>query len=452
MTMTQDTVAQDMAAHDAARRAAQGGALDRLYRRVDRRVVAVLAIAYLLDCIDRMNIGFAQHQIAQRIGLSTADYGVAAGIFFIGYVLFEIPSNLLLPRVGARRTFFRIMVLWGLASAAMGLLHDRYGFYVMRFLLGVFEAGFAPACMYYLTLWYPRDRMATVVSVQQTAGPLSGAISGPLSGFLLQAMDHVGGLDGWRWMFVLEGLPSVLMGVIVLAVLCDRPADARWLSPAERAVLTARAATAGASHAGFRAVLRDRAVYVLSLAYFCLICGLYTINFWLPAIIRRAGVQSDLRVGLLSAMPYLVATGGILLWGCRSDRARERRWHSAIPAFVGAAGLLLVIAAGHHLWGALAALSATAAALYAAYVIFLSVPSDLLKGPGAAGGYALINSLGLLGGFLSPMIIGQLARLTGSLDGGLACMSLIVALGGVVLCLAVPPGRRAPAAGAALPE
>lgn len=419
-------------------------ALDALYRRINLRIITMLMIAYMLDCVDRLNIGFAQRQISERIGFSPADYGFAAGIFFIGYVLFEIPSNLLLPKIGARRTFARIMVLWGLTSACMGLIHERHMFYLMRFFLGVFEAGFAPAAMYYLTVWYPRDRMATALSLQQTAAPVAGVLAGPLSGFLVQGMDHVGGLDGWRWMFFLEGIPSVLMGFAVYFLLPENPSEAKWLTATEQRIVQDNAAVLGSTHKGFGAVLCDVRIYLLSFAYFCVICGIYTISFWLPTVLHQAATLNDLQVGLLSAIPYICATATLLIWGQKSDRAQERRWHSAGPAFLGAVGLVGVILFSSNLIMAVIALSLTAMAIYSAYLVFLAVPSDILKGPGAAGGYALINSIGLLGGFLSPMIIGQTTRMTGNVTCGLAVMAGIVAVGGVVLLRTVPRGKVAP--------
>ncbi|GBQ91636.1 major facilitator superfamily transporter [Acetobacter nitrogenifigens DSM 23921 = NBRC 105050] len=419
--------------------------LDALYRRIDLRVVTILAVSYLLDCIDRLNIGFAQHQISERIGLTPQDYGFAAGIFFIGYVLFEIPSNLLLPKVGARRTFFRIMVLWGLTSASMGLITNRNAFYVMRFLLGVFEAGFAPAAMYYLASWYPRERMATAISIQQIAAPMSGVIAGPVSGMLVQNMDHVAGVDGWRWMFFLEGLPSIIMGFVVFATLPDKPSEARWLTPAEARIVEENASSTGSSHHGFSAVLRDKMIYILSLGYFCVICGLYTISFWLPTVLRQSGATSDLQIGFLAAIPFFCGTVAILTWGRRSDRLQERRWHGAIPALLAAVGLASIVATTGSLVGAVIALSVTAMCLYSTYLVFLSVPSDLLKGPGAAGGYALINSIGLLGGFCSPIIIGHVTQITGNVNAGLLTMSGIVALGGLIFIFAIPGGRATPA-------
>jgi len=419
---------------------------DTLYRRIDLRIVTLLLLAYLLDCIDRTNISFAQHQIAQRIGLSVRDYGFAAAIFFFGYVLFEIPSNLMLPHVGARRTFGRIMVLWGLTTAAMGMIHDRYIFYVMRFLLGVFEAGFAPAMLYYLAIWYPRERMSTVLSLQQLAVPFSGILTGLLSGFILQGMDHVAGLDGWRWMFVLEGLPSALLGLAMFRLLPDSPAHARWLTPDEAQWVQDRASSSmPSSHAHFGSVLRDRQIYLLAIGYFCVLCGMYTLGFWLPTLLRRAGAQNDILIGLLSAIPYCCATLALLAWGRRSDRHQERRWHCTIPAALGGLGLAGCAFAGDNMLLALAALSFTASSIYCAYLIFLSVPSDIFKGEGSVGGYALINSLGLTGGFVSPMIIGWTTQLTGTVVVGMLCMSTIMLFGAVMLATFVPGGQRPPA-------
>ncbi|GAA4501091.1 MFS transporter [Gluconacetobacter tumulicola] len=417
--------------------------LNALYRRIDLRVATLLAVSYLLDTMDRLNIGFAQRQISERIGLTPQDYGFAAGIFFVGYVLCEIPSNLLLPKVGARRTFFRIMVLWGLTSACMGLISSRYAFYVLRFLLGVFEAGFAPAAMYYMTSWYPPGRMATAISIQQIAAPLSGVVAGPLSGMLLQGMDHVGGLDGWRWMFVIEGLPTILMAFVVLIFLPDRPADARWLTPAERRIVENNASSVGASHHGFASVLRDPILYVLATGYFCIIAGIYTLSFWAPSVLRQAGAHGDLQVGLLTAIPFFCGGAAIVGWGRRSDRRGERRWHCAGPTLLAAAGLAAIATTGGSLPATMLALSVTAMCLYSAYLIFLSVPSQFLRGPGAVGGYALINSIALMGGFFSPILIGRVTQLTGNVNAGVLCMSVVVALGGVILMFAIPKGRLA---------
>ncbi|WP_415572534.1 MFS transporter [Komagataeibacter saccharivorans] len=416
--------------------------LGRIYRKMDMRIVTILLVAYLLDCVDRLNIGFAQKNISEHLGMNSSDYGMAAGIFFIGYVLFEIPSNLMLPRVGARRTFARIMVLWGATSACMGLLHDKNMFYILRFMLGMFEAGFAPACMFYLGLWYPPSRLATVLSVQQTASPLAGVMAGPLSGWLISSMDHVGGVDGWRWMFMLEGLPSIIMGVVVFFVLPDRPEDARWLDDRERMVLKRDSAPAPTAvyYASFRAVLRSPVIYVLSSAYFCLICGIYTVNFWLPNIIRNAGVRSELQTGLFSAIPYAVCTVAIIIWARRSDRTGERRLHSTLPAAFGALALFITAFVGGSLFLSLVVVSIAISLIFSAYIIFWTVPCEMLKGPGAVGGFALVNSIGLMGGFCSPIIIGHLTTWTGSLAAGLVCMGLIVATGSLLLFLSVPRG------------
>ncbi|RFD21488.1 MFS transporter [Komagataeibacter melaceti] len=417
--------------------------LKRLYQKVDMRIVSILMLAYLLDSIDRMNIGFARQQISERMSLTSADYGTAAGIFFIGYVLFEIPSNLILPRVGARRTFARIMVLWGLTSACMGFLHDRNMFYILRFMLGLFEAGFAPACMFYLARWYPPTRVATAVSVQQTAAPLAGVISGPMSGWIISSMDHVGGLDGWRWMFFIEGVPSILMGIAVYFLLPDRMEDAKWLNDSERALLKTQYVDVptAVNYGSFRQVMADPKIYVMSMAYFCLICGIYTVNFWLPNIIHNTGVKSEMQTGMLAAIPYIFCTIAIIVWARKSDQARERRWHSVVPAASGALALLAIPFLHNNLPLSLAMMSITISVVYSAYIIFWSVPCEMLKGRGAAGGFALINTIGMLGGFCSPIIIGHLTDWTGNLNAGLLCMSMIVFIGSIILFFIVP-GRK----------
>lgn len=404
-------------------------------------------LAYLLDSMDRMNIGFAKQQISERISMTSAEYGLAAGIFFLGYVLFEIPSCLLLPRMGARRTFARIMVLWGLTSAGMGLLHDKNIFYIFRFLLGLFEAGFAPVCMFYLAQWYPPTRVATAVSVQQTASPLAGVISGPISGWIITSMDHVGGLDGWRWMFFMEGIPSAIMGIIVYFLLPDSMDEAKWLSKDEKKLLKSQHKPIDTvfHYNSLKEIASDFRIYILSAAYFCLICGIYTVNFWLPNVIHNAGVHSELKTGMLAAIPYFFCAISIVIWARKSDRAQERRWHSVLPAAGGALSLLAIPFLKNNLLFSIILMSSTISMVYSAYIIFWAVPCEMLKGKGAASGFALINTIGLMGGFVSPIIVGNLATWTGSLNSGLLCMSVFVLTGSIILAFIVPYCKKTPA-------
>ncbi|MGY6269781.1 MFS transporter [Achromobacter denitrificans] len=416
-----------------------------LYRKITWRLLPFLLLCYVFAYLDRINIGFAKLQMQQDVGISDAVYGLGAGIFFLGYVLFEVPSNLLLTRIGARRTISRIMVLWGLTSASMLFVQGEWSFYILRFMLGVFEAGFAPGMIFYLTYWYSQSRMAGVMAVVMLAGPIGGIVGGPASAWIMTAFSGAHGLDGWQWMFLLEGLPCVLLGVAAYRYLDDRPAEARWLSAEEKALLAADLDTRGAQqkHA-FAQVLRDPAIYGMALTYFCLICGIYAVSFWLPTLLKLAGVQDTMEIGLYSAIPY-VAAAVFMLWFARSsDRMRERRWHTLVPALMAGLSLCIATAAPTQFALSLTAITLATGFMWAAYTVFWAIPSQYLKGEAAAGGIALINSIGLLGGFLSPSIIGWSKQATGSLAGGLYVISALLVAGALLLLVNRPP-RPAPA-------
>lgn len=416
-----------------------------LYRKITWRLLPFLLLCYVFAYLDRINIGFAKLQMQQDVGISDAVYGLGAGIFFLGYVLFEVPSNLLLTRIGARRTISRIMVLWGLTSASMLFVQGEWSFYVLRFMLGVFEAGFAPGMIFYLTYWYSQSRMAGVMAVVMLAGPIGGIVGGPVSAWIMTAFSGAHGLDGWQWMFLLEGLPCVTLGAVAFYFLDDRPAEARWLSAEEKALLAADLDTRGAQqkHA-FSQVLRDPAIYGMALTYFCLICGIYAVSFWLPTLLKLAGVQDTMEIGLYSAIPY-VAAAVFMLWFARSsDRMQERRWHTLAPALMAGLSLCVATAAPTQFALSLTAITLATGFMWAAYTVFWAIPSQYLKGQAAAGGIALINSIGLLGGFLSPSIIGWSKQVTGSLAGGLYVISALLVAGALLLLVNRPP-RPAPA-------
>lgn len=403
-----------------------------LYRKLNWRLLPFLLACYTFAYLDRVNIGFAKLQMQSDLGFSDAVYGLGAGIFFLGYVLFEIPSNLLLPKIGARKTISRIMVLWGVTSAAMLFVNSEPMFYTLRFLLGVFEAGFAPGMIFYLTYWYGRARMAQVMAIVMLAGPIGGMFGGPLSTWIMTSFSGAHGLDGWQWMFLIEGLPCAVLGVVALFVLDDRPADARWLSTDEKRMLAAEIDLSGTHHS-FAQVVKDPRVYLLALPYFCFICGIYAVSFWLPSIIKSAGVRDTMQIGLYSSIPYVAAACAMLLVGRRSDRCGERRLHAAVPALIGSATLALATIFSGNLALALTCMTISTAAMWTAYTVFWAMPSDYLKGDAAAGGIALINTIGLIGGFLSPTIIGWAQSVTGSLHAGLYVMVALLALGGLAL-------------------
>ena len=416
-----------------------------IYRRVTWRLLPFLLLCYVFAYLDRVNISFAKLQMQHDLGMSDAVYGFAAGVFFLGYMLLEVPSNLLLEKIGARKTIGRIMVLWGITSASMLFVHDAKSFYFLRFLLGAFEAGFAPGMIFYLTYWFSDARRARVMAVVLMAGPVAGIIGGPLSSWIMTTLDGVHGLAGWQWLFLAEGLPCVVLGVIAFCFLDDSPRDASWLAAGEKALLAEdlRASGQRSRHSALGVALRDPRIYGMAFIYFCMICGLYTVSFWLPSMLKAVGVNDTVRLGWLSALPYLVTVVAVPLIAQHSDRRRERRLHSAIPGVCGAVGLLAASGFGHHLGGTLLFMTVATVGIYTAYVVFWSIPTAYMKGPAAAGGIALINSIGLLGGWLSPSLIGWLKEATDTLESGLIVMALILFAGSVsVLLIRLPAADK----------
>ncbi|MFL6707588.1 MAG: MFS transporter [Massilia sp.] len=404
-----------------------------LYSKINWRLLPFLLTCYLFAYLDRVNVGFAKLQMQHDLGLSDAAYGVGAGIFFIGYVLFELPSNLMLPRVGARKTFSRILVLWGITSACMLFVRNVPMFYAMRFLLGVFEAGFAPGMIYYLSCWYGPQRMARAIALVFLAGPLGGIIGGPVSAWLMTSLSGTAGLAGWQWMFLVEGLPCILLGVLAWRYLPNRPADAAWLRSDEKRLLERELGSAAAHSHSFRQVATDPKVYILATAYFCIIAPIYALSFWLPTLIAAQGVTDTMQLGHYSAIPYIAAAVGMYCMGRRSDRVGERRLHSAVPAAAG--GLLL--AASTFIDGrlpvAMLLLTLGTAALWMAYTVFWAMPAEYLKGPAAAGGIALINTIGLSGGFWGPAIIGWAKTATGNLHLGVLIIAVIPMIAATII-------------------
>lgn len=422
-----------------------------LYRKLDWRLLPLLLAGYMFAYLDRINIGFAKLHMQSDLGFSDAAYGLGAGIFFIGYVLFEIPSNLLMTRIGARKTLSRILFLWGLTSAGMMFVSSETSFYVLRFLLGVFEAGFAPGMIFYLTYWYGAKNMARVMAIVMLAGPMGAIFGAPLSTWLMTSLGGTHGLAGWQWMFLVEGLPCVVLGLITLKFMADKPADARWLNAREKQLIAdeLRQGGGGTQHHSFAQVARDPKVYLLAFPYFTMICGLYAISFWLPTILKTVGVTDLMQIGLYSMVPYIAAAIAMVVIGRRSDRLRERRLHSAIPALIAAVALGAAMLDQSSLALALTFMTIATAMMWAGYTVFWAIPSQYLKGDAAAGGIALINTIGLFGGFLSPTIIGAISTATGSMEAGLLVMAALLGVGAVVLLLsrsvtATPAAPTAP--------
>lgn len=412
---------------------AVGDSASTLYSKLNWRLLPFLVACYMFAYLDRVNVGFAKLQMQTDLGFSDAAYGVGAGIFFIGYVLFELPSNLMLPKVGARRTFSRILVLWGMTSACMLFVRNVPAFYAMRFLLGVFEAGFAPGMIYYLSCWYGPARMARAIALVFVAGPLGGIVGGPVSAWLMTRLSGVGGLAGWQWMFLVEGLPCIVLGLLTLRVLSDRPSDAGWLNDHEKQLLERETAPARHRAHSFRAVLGSPRVYVLALAYFSIILPIYAISFWLPTLLKEQGVSDTIRLGWYTAIPYVAAAVCMYLAGRRSDRMGERRYHCAIPALGAAIFLIASVFADGSLMLTLVTLTLGTACLWMAYTVFWAIPSALVEGTAAAGGIALINTVGLSGGFWGPAMVGWTRAWTGSAHAGLFVMACAAALAAVLI-------------------
>jgi len=398
--------------------------------KVRRRLIPFLFLLYIVSYLDRINVGFAALQMNAALGLSASAYGFGAGIFFLSYTLFEVPSNVILARIGARLWIARIMVTWGVVSSAMMLASGPTSFYMLRFLLGVAEAGFFPGMIFYLTEWFPSRERARTIAAFMTATLVAGIVGGPVSGALL-SMQGVGGLAGWQWLFLLEGLPAVVLGVVVLFYLTERPEDATWLSDNERAALVATlradAEARQVESASVTGALASGRIWTLAVVYFTIPVALYAFGFWLPQIIKAETTGSNFRIGLMAAIPYLVGAVGMVGVARHSDRTGERRWHIVCAGLVGGAGFV-VSAFVHSLALSLVALSVAMLGLASMFGPFWAFATSTLGGVGAATAIALINSVGNTGGFAGPYVIGYLRDRTQSFTGGLIFVGAVLAL------------------------
>ncbi len=415
-------------------------------RKVGRRLIPFLFLLYVVNILDRINVSFARLQMLEDLGMSEEVYAFGYGLFYIGYLLFEVPSNLILSRTGARRWIARIMFSWGLITSSMMLVEGPWSFYLLRVLLGFAEAGFFPGIILYLTYWFPARQRARVVALFMAGSPLTGVIGNPISGAILQEMDSLGGLRGWQWVFLLEGIPAVLLGVVVLFYLTDRPHEARWLESAERDWLAEQVGEAGEHHFqrpgwAMRNVLADGRVWLLIGLYFMVAAGSNAFGSYLPKLTADRFPQLDkVHLGLLCALPNLCAVACMIVNGAHSDRSGERRWHVAAPAFLSAAGWGLT-ALTFTPWldspvVTLVALALVQSGIMSMLPTFWSLPTAFLRGIAAAAGIALINSVGNLGGFVGPNLIGQLKGQTGSFIPGLLALAGVMVLGGILaLCV-----------------
>jgi MFS family permease len=412
------------------------------------RLIPILMLGYFFAYIDRTSVGFAALQMNSALGLTATEFGWGAGIMFASYCLLEVPSNMAMYRFGARRWLARIMITWGLAAGATAFATGPTSFYVIRFLLGVFEAGFFPGVIYFLSIWFPTESRTRVLALFLVATPLSSLIGGPVSGFLLQ-MDGLFGLAGWQWLFLLEGLPACVLGVVCLTTLADHPAKAGWLLPEERCALIAalNAEPHDRPKKDLLGALKDIRVVILCGITFAFTIGSYGVGIWLPLILKGHGL-STLAIGLVSAIPYFFATVGMLFWAWSVDKSGRKRLNLGYALALGTLGLILSVMFS-SLLPALAGLTLALLGVNAARAFFYAIPQSFLKGAAAAGGLAFINSVGAAGGFVGPFMVGWLKDATGSYDAGMLGMAVVLALAillTLALAVAMNPQPRTAAA------
>ena len=417
-------------------------------RRIGLRIVPFLMVCYFVAFVDRVNLGFAGHDLSRDLHLSDSVFGFGAGLFFLAYFIFEVPSNLLMVRVGARRWIARIMVSWGLVAGAMALMTGVWSFYTLRVLLGIAEAGFFPGVILYLTYWFPREHRAKVVGWFMLAIPVSTFLGSPVSGLILDGMAGLGGLHGWQWLFLIEALPAVLLGLVVLVWLPDRPADAAWLPQAEKDWLEGRLAAERRAERGGRRqsvwqIMRDKRVLVLGLVYAGSTGTNYGLSFWQPQLIKSFGL-SNTWTGIYNAIPFLAGSVAMVVWGLRSDRKGERMWHTAAALFVSAIGLgACLFVTGLPV--TLVALSVALCGCYALKGPFWALCTEWLAAGAAAAGIAQINAIGNLAGFLGPFLLGWIKQMTGSYSLGMLPMIALAVAGGVAVILNGRSARAEPA-------
>jgi D-galactonate transporter len=407
------------------------------YAKVTWRLLPFLLLCYVAAYLDRVNVGFAKLQMLNDLQFSETVYGLGAGIFFIGYFFFEVPSNVIMHRVGARVWIARIMITWAILSAATMFVTSPTMFYVIRFLLGVAEAGFFPGIVLYLTYWFPAQRRSRMNALFMIGIPIAGVIGGPLSGWIMNSFNGAHGLAGWQWLFLLEAIPSIVLGIVTLLYLPNSIRASTWLSEEEKLILEKNIAKDGGGKADHSlvSVFGNGKVWLMAAIYFCCMMGLYGVSFYLPTLIKAAGVKDALDVGLLTAIPYSCAVVAMLLIAKSADRTGERRWHFAIASALGGLGMLLSTIYGSNVLFAMAALSLGTAGLLATMPVFWTYPSAILSGTAAAAGIAMINSIGNLAGFVSPSIIGWMKDVTQSTNAGMYVVAGALFLGAVLALL-----------------
>lgn len=414
---------------------------DQVYAKVFWKIVPFLMLCYVIAYLDRVNVGFAKLQMANDLKFSETVYGLGAGIFFLGYFLFEVPSNLIMQRVGARTWMARIMITWGIVSAVFAFVKSAPMFYFLRFLLGMAEAGFYPGVILYLTYWFPSYRRAKVVAVFMCGIALAGILGNPLSGWIMQQFHGTTGMHGWQWMFLIEAIPAALIGIVLFFYLDNGPKTAKWLDEDEKRLIERNLDAQRDTHAvqhSVKGVFTDPRMWHMCLIYFAFVMGQYGLTFWMPTLVKATGVQGDFQTGLLSAIPYLAAVFAMILIGRSADARRERRWHLVIPALVGAGGFVVAALFAQNTTVAIAALSLAAAGVLTCAPLFWSLPTAFLRGSAAAAGIAAINSVGNLAGFASPYAIGFLKDLTHDNRTGMFMLAGMLVVGAVAVLRTSP--------------
>jgi D-galactonate transporter len=418
--------------------------ITKLFSKISWRILPFLMLCYVIAFLDRINIGYAQLQMKQTLTFSDATYGFGAGIFFVGYFLFEVPSNLLLERIGVRKTLLRIMFTWGIVSTAMAFVQTPMQFYIARFLLGVLEAGFFPGIILYLTYWYPSGRRGQIIALFLAATAIASVIAGPLSGATMKYFNDIEGWHGWQWLFISQGLPATILGLVAYFYLQDKPEDAKWLSAEEKTTLRFQLDhdhkdVESASHAGFFEMLKDPKVYGLAFTYFLLLGATYTMVFWIPSLIKSWGVADLFHVGLIATLPQIAGIIGTILMGRHSDKTRERRWHYATCVAIAALGLSLTTFTQGNLLASIAGLTLAGVGVVSATPLFFTTITEYLSRASAAGGIALISSLGNLGPAAAPSVTGYITATTGSTLYSTYLVIGAYLLSGLLLLLIVHP-------------
>ena len=415
----------------------------RTYAKVDWRLIPFLFLCYVLAYLDRVNVGFAKLQMLQDLSLSDAAFATGAGIFFVGYFLCEVPSNILLKKLGARTWIARIMVSWGIISSAMMFVKSEWMFYGMRFLLGIAEAGFFPGIIFYLTLWYPSRLRSTRTALFVSAIAISGVLGNPISGLIMDSLSGRLGLAGWQWLFLAEGMPSILVGIGVFFYLDSSIAESKWLSADEKAILSRNIAAEDRHKSEVRVsdAFKSGKVYALCAIYFSLMIGLYGITFWLPTIVKAFGIKGYLGVGLVTAIPYVVAVAGMIPLSRHSDRTGERRMHYVLNVTAGGIGLILSGVFAAHPILAISFLSLGTLGVIGSMPLFWPVPSTFLAGTAAAAGIGIVNSVGNLGGYVGPNIPVWVKSISTDPSAALYVIAVVLFLGAFLAFLFIPQSK-----------